>query len=618
MAVFLTAGLIVVGFISYNFVICCVGSAVTLKLKDLGASAKTIALIMTTISSVFNLTICPVVSFKSDRYRSKWGRRIPFILGSMPMFALAILLLAFSDDLGGLSARLLAPWCAASPASFTIAVIGIIMVMYYFFYMIVGSIIYYVYNDVIPEQFLSRAVAAVSIGTSIVGFLFNLLLFRYSLSHFKWILIAAAVVYVVGITAMCLGIKEPEYPAPDEVEKPSSSRLKGIRTFLQESFSHPFYLFNFIAEATGAIALAIGNFTLFFFMFMGLSLEAIGRQNAIVNVVGTVLAFAGAACLSPLVDRFHAMRMNSYLHIFMPLVFAANLKWIFIRPPAQVIVLSMLFICIAKIYYTKILALSAMPRLFRTYPKSRFGQFASAGAMLRSILVLIFSIIAGVVVDFLRYQLKMGDEAFVYIAVWEVFWYVVSAFFTFVVYRLWIKLGADSGYRAPAPWSPEKFEELPQSEVQLPSYTVWKWIALCFDLIYLITFAGTLFFLWRSPANFDDAGKILLFGALPVSIVAGGYYLFCRKSIFRNFACLRQGLPMTSGIPHHIVMIIFLVNQLVMTGASIWQTVICQPTDPVSAAKLWLFESVTALAIAAIIHLCCRMEKGIPESVKRI
>jgi hypothetical protein len=52
-----------------------VPSVLPLKLKALGCSNLVMGLILSTIPGLLNMTICPYVSFKSDRYRSKWGRR---------------------------------------------------------------------------------------------------------------------------------------------------------------------------------------------------------------------------------------------------------------------------------------------------------------------------------------------------------------------------------------------------------------------------------------------------------------------------------------------------------------------------------------------------------------
>ena len=61
-----------------------------IQLLDIGATDAQKSFILSIIGGVLNVIVCPIVGYKSDRYRSKWGRRIPFILMSLPFFALAL------------------------------------------------------------------------------------------------------------------------------------------------------------------------------------------------------------------------------------------------------------------------------------------------------------------------------------------------------------------------------------------------------------------------------------------------------------------------------------------------------------------------------------------------
>ena len=61
-----------------------VPSIMPLKLKALGYPNWRLGMIMTTVPGILNIGITPYLSFKSDRYRSKWGRRLPFIIWTLP------------------------------------------------------------------------------------------------------------------------------------------------------------------------------------------------------------------------------------------------------------------------------------------------------------------------------------------------------------------------------------------------------------------------------------------------------------------------------------------------------------------------------------------------------
>ena len=55
-------------------------SLLPMMLRDNGASNQAIAFIVSSIYMVVNAVANPIISYKSDRFRSRWGRRRPFIL----------------------------------------------------------------------------------------------------------------------------------------------------------------------------------------------------------------------------------------------------------------------------------------------------------------------------------------------------------------------------------------------------------------------------------------------------------------------------------------------------------------------------------------------------------
>jgi hypothetical protein len=72
----LTMALIILGVFVYSVSVMFVPKIIPLRLKELGCSNTLLIFIMSTFAQVLNMTVCPWVSFKSDRFRSKrWGRR---------------------------------------------------------------------------------------------------------------------------------------------------------------------------------------------------------------------------------------------------------------------------------------------------------------------------------------------------------------------------------------------------------------------------------------------------------------------------------------------------------------------------------------------------------------
>ena len=55
-----------------------------LMLKNHNANNLTIGLLVGSLPSLLNFIINPIVSTSSDRTRSRWGRRIPYLMFSSP------------------------------------------------------------------------------------------------------------------------------------------------------------------------------------------------------------------------------------------------------------------------------------------------------------------------------------------------------------------------------------------------------------------------------------------------------------------------------------------------------------------------------------------------------
>ena len=187
-------------------------AVIPLKLRSLDAPNWAIALIITTLPGTMNMTVCPWVSYASDRHRGPFGRRIPFILWSLPFLVVFLLLLGFSGQIGhALHARLPGTW-GISPAGAGIICIGIFMVGFQFFNMFVSSVFWYLFNDVVPHNFLGRFLGLFRVVAGIETMLFNFFIYRHAETHMTEIYIGAALVFGTGMLLMCLKVKEGEYP----------------------------------------------------------------------------------------------------------------------------------------------------------------------------------------------------------------------------------------------------------------------------------------------------------------------------------------------------------------------------------------------------------------------
>ena len=73
---------------------------VPLLLRSHEASNFTIGLLCGSIPPLLNFIVNPVISTASDRTRTRWGRRIPYLMCGIPFVSMFLILLGFSDQIG--------------------------------------------------------------------------------------------------------------------------------------------------------------------------------------------------------------------------------------------------------------------------------------------------------------------------------------------------------------------------------------------------------------------------------------------------------------------------------------------------------------------------------------
>src|SRR3954470_12349239 len=273
---------------------------VPLQLKKHGASNLLIGIVTGTLFSFMAVILCPIVSTWSDRYRSRLGRRIPFMLFATPPLALFLTLIGFSPSMANwlksISPHLLT---GISAGGLTVALITMMFVCYKFFDIFPQSVYYYVWAAVIPPQLMGTFACLFRVCSTLGVLVFNRYLLRYCDDHPAAICLGAAGVYMVSFLLICFFVKEGEYP-PAERAGPTVGR------FFRECYTHPFYW-----KYYGFVLCFLTGFFSFrdFLIFYGqremkMDLARFGNVMAVRDVVqiGVFLA------LGPIVDRLHPMR----------------------------------------------------------------------------------------------------------------------------------------------------------------------------------------------------------------------------------------------------------------------------------------------------------------------
>jgi len=397
------------------------------------------------ISAVFN----PVISFKSDRFRSRWGRRIPFILFTMPFLVICLIGLGYGDSLSHWLHKSAGPLLeGVSPNTLAVIIIGVIMVLFSFFNAFVNSTFWYLFNDVVPEVLLARFMSwfrMVSLGSAS---LYNIFIFPYAGTHSREILIGAGILYFVGFGLMCLNIKEGSYPPPPQNLDGKAGVMSAVKTFAQECHSHWHYWYMFLGTMSSTCATSIGIFMLFFKQGTGLSLSQIGKIASATSITTAVLVLVSGW----LADRYHPIRVVLVGQIAqLVVVLPATCIWLFWHPSADVAFWGWMAISIGLIApAAALIGVSDPPLLMRIFPRERYGQFCSANAMWRSAGAIVGGMLSGVFLDLLR-RYSDAPNIYAFIPIWQIVFSVPVVLCTWKLYVSWKSYGGDAYYVPPLP-----------------------------------------------------------------------------------------------------------------------------------------------------------------------
>ncbi len=586
-----------------------VPSVLPLKLKDLGCSNWLMGVILTTGPCILNMTICPYVSFKSDRYRSRWGRRIPFIVWTMPFLCISLALLGWSDDIAILLQTHIGYFRDLAPATMTIGLIAVFMIMFTFFNMFVGSVFWYLFNDVVPPQFIGRFVGMFRIVGTGASALYSYFVFQFAESNMREILVGASILYFIGFGLMCFFMREGQYP-PFEEDKPGQSGkgLEAIKSFFRESYTHKLYWLMFIFTAFQAIAGAIGTFNVFFFKNMGLSLDQIGKLGGITAVAALVAMYFAAI----FIDRWHPLRVAVYLTVFSVITALMSWVWIFVELPAVYFFWFNLGIGLITAFQVALAGGCSLPLFMRLFPQSRFGQFCSAAALVRSFGSICAGVTAGLFIDFARWWYLDSDFGYRFVFIWTTVFTTATALFFIMTYRQWYSLGGDAHYHPPAPWSEKGIEEMAITTTVGPQSRWLKWTFRMFHATMALSTIGIVPLLcWM---HYQHAATAFYWHAvllLPLSLAAWGCWIILEKRIWRDVMRARAGETLHNGIPHHGLLIVVASQFLLLVGLWIVQVVISINMKMETGAIVFTVANVVTnfLQIGGV-WLMCRVERG--------
>ena len=363
-----------------------------LLLKNLRASDLVVGLLVGSIPSAMGMIGQPIISTLSDRYRSRWGRRIPFLLVPTPLVVLALLGLAFTPALGrSVSAALIHHHLhSPGPLPVSLVFLAIFWTIFDISALTTGNIFYGLINDVVPHELIGRSFGVFRAVSLLAGIVFNYWVIGHAEAHFQPIFIAVALIYGAGVTVMCLKVKEGNYPPPEPMAaRGPVNPLGPVWAFFQDTCSNPYYRWIYVATTLAVLAPGpVNSFSLFYAKSIGMTPTVYGKYLALTYSISFCLSYL----LGWLADRFHPLRIAT---IAIGLYAAAAIfGGIFARTPATFAAAFVAHGVLSGCLFT-----SLVPTFQMLFPKARFGEFYSAGNLLVGLCFMVLPPAVGALLD---------------------------------------------------------------------------------------------------------------------------------------------------------------------------------------------------------------------------
>jgi len=409
-----------------------VPSVMQLLFQKFGASNFVSSLLIATLPYGLILLIGPIVSYRSDRYRSRWGRRIPFLAIHIPFVVLSMVAVAFSPVLGQGLHQLLGQ---SSPglSTCTLIIIALGWGVFELATVVANAVFYGLINDVVPSSLLGRFYGVFRAISLIASILFNYFIFGKAEEHFPLVFLGIGLVYGLSFTMMCLKVKEGEYAPPPIPKAGGGNFFVAARTYFHECFSKPYYLWVFVSIALPWIAfIGVNHFSVYFAKSLAMDMGFYGKCLALTYGCSLVLSYP----LGMLADKFHPLRTSLVVISLYALVTAAGA--IFSTNPQSFAVFFVLHGILSGAWFT---SSASLP--LRMFPKENFSQFYSALNMFIGLGIMTAGPIVGQLIDFTKkfYQLTfIASSTLAFLAI------IIGL----IVHAKFMKLGGPKDYVPPA------------------------------------------------------------------------------------------------------------------------------------------------------------------------
>lgn len=355
------------------------------QLREFSQHPVLLNILFGALPALLALAAGPPIGAWSDRTRTRWGRRIPFLLVCAPLLALFIAGLAYSEAL----ADALMALGGAAPAHRTLVVVACIAVLWTLFDLvsIVGNALFIaLVNDTVPQALLGRFFGMFRIVSLAVGVAFFHYVFGGGLqADIGDVLLAIAAAYLLGFLVVCLRVREPAYPPPA-----AASGQRGLgRLRVTDQDDPRFYCLLFAAVGVAAVSVLAVNINSYNAISQfGVDRADFGNAVALTYCVSMLLALP----LGWLADRTHPLRVGLVVLVLYCLSMLA--AWLLVTDRASFLAGFVLHGVLAGAFLSGTAAL--LPTLL---PRERFSELAAFSASVTAVLTVAFTLGLGLLLD---------------------------------------------------------------------------------------------------------------------------------------------------------------------------------------------------------------------------
>jgi Na+/melibiose symporter-like transporter len=363
-------------------------SLLIMQLKDYNISNSACAVLMVTIYTVCNIALNPILSYSSDRYRSRWGRRRPFLMFATPFVTLFLILIPWSPEIT--AALMKVGWTRAAlglfPGAPLVFVFGFTIVGYQIFNMFIATTYYYLIPDTVPEPFIGRFYGLFRLFGTAAGIVFDVFIYGHAHAHMRLLYAVFALLYAVSFTLMCWKVREGEYP---QAKEDHGHWYSPIKNYAGQCFSSGRNWLIFLVYGATQWAGVAGVFSLLFYRDqIGLTEAEFGYLDAASLVSKMLLSVP----FGVVVDRLGSQK--SLMIGLLSSIVVSVICFFGIQNRATAFILG--FLMNVPFF---LIGLAMWKWMVDMYPRAQYGQYGSAGALVGAAGAALLSPLVGKLVD---------------------------------------------------------------------------------------------------------------------------------------------------------------------------------------------------------------------------